>query len=273
MSVLLTEAEAKALLTKVLSYSKADSCEVNLSGAERGNIRYARNEVSTSGTLANQILGVQSAYGKKLGTATITEFDDLSLEKVVRRSEELAQLAPENPEYMGVLGPQQYLKASGSFDSVVNLTADKRADAVAKSLKLTRDAALVAAGFMDDRNGYEAMMNSKGLFAYYPSTNVNFSLTVRTEDGKGSGYVARGYSDFGKLDTAAATNIALQKARDSATARALEPGKYTVILEPTAAAVSARKYLFQHGCPLCRRGAVIFQQSGWQVSAGRQDCG
>ena len=268
MSVLLTEAEAKALLTKVLSYSKADSCEVNLSGAERGNIRYARNEVSTSGTLANQILGVQSAYGKKLGTATITEFDDLSLEKVVRRSEELAQLAPENPEYMGVLGPQQYLKASGSFDSVVNLTADKRADAVAKSLKLTRDAALVAAGFMDDRNGYEAMMNSKGLFAYYPSTNVNFSLTVRTEDGKGSGYVARGYSDFGKLDTAAATNIALQKARDSATARALEPGKYTVILEPTAAAVLLENIFFNMDARSADEGRSYFSKVGGKSRLG-----
>lgn len=262
MAIILTEAEAKALLTKVLSYSKADSCEVNLSGAERGNIRYARNEVSTSGALANQLLGVQSAFGKKVGTATITEFDDASLEKVVRRSEELAQLAPENSEYMGVLAPQQYLKASGFFDSIASLTPDKRADAVAKSLKLTRDANLIGAGFMDDRNGYEAMMNSKGLFAYYPSTNVNFSLTVRTDDGKGSGYVARGYNDFTKLDTAAATRIALLKAQGSAQARAIEPGKYTVILEPTAAAVLLENIFFNMDARSADEGRSYFSKTG-----------
>ena len=49
MSIILTESEAKALLTKVLNFSKADGCEVNLLGEERGNLRYARNEVSTSG--------------------------------------------------------------------------------------------------------------------------------------------------------------------------------------------------------------------------------
>ena len=34
------------------------------------------------------------------------------------------------------------------------------------------------------------MMNSKGLFAYYPATNVNFTVTVRSEDGTGSGFAA-----------------------------------------------------------------------------------
>jgi predicted Zn-dependent protease len=103
MSVILTEEEAKALLKKVMSYSKSDECEANLLGNIRGNIRYARNEVSTSGALINQNFQVQSAFGKKVGVATIDEFDDASLEKVVRRSEELARLAPENPEYVGLL--------------------------------------------------------------------------------------------------------------------------------------------------------------------------
>jgi len=65
---------------------------------------------------------VQSAFGKKVGVATIDEFDDASLEKVVRRSEELAQLAPENPEYVGLLGPQTYIKSNGYFDSTASVS-------------------------------------------------------------------------------------------------------------------------------------------------------
>ncbi len=268
MAVILTEAEARALLTKVLAFSKADECEVNLSGNESGNVRYARNEVSTSGSLTNQNLGVQSSFGKKVGTATIDEFDDASLEKVVRRSEELARLAPENPEYVGLLGPQTYLKSSGFFDSTANVTPDIRAGAVIKSLQLTRDAKLTGAGFLNDQHGYEAMMNSKGLFAYYPSSNVNFSLTVRTDDGKGSGYVARGYSDFGKLDMASATNMAVQKARDSAAARALEPGKYTVILEPTAVAVLLENIFFNMDARSADEGRSYFSKQGGKSRLG-----
>jgi predicted Zn-dependent protease len=268
MAIILTEAEAKTLLQKVLSYSKADECEVNLLGEERGNLRYARNEVSTSGSLINQNLQVQSAFGKKVGVATIDEFDDASLEKVVRRSEELARLAPENPEYMGVLEPQQYVKSAGFFESTATLTPDKRADAVIKSLQLAREANLTAAGFLEDQYGYNAMMNSKGLFAYYPSTNVNFTLTVRTPDGNGSGYVAWGYSDVNKLDTAAATRIAMQKAQGSAEARAIEPGKYTVILEPTAAVVLLENIFYDMDARSADEGRSYFSKAGGKSRLG-----
>ena len=97
---ILSKEEAQAILKKVMSYSKADACEVSLNGSDGGNIRYARNAVSTAGQVSVMSLSVNSTFGKKTGTATINEFDDASLKKVVSRAEELAQLAPENPEYM-----------------------------------------------------------------------------------------------------------------------------------------------------------------------------
>ena len=70
-----------------------------------------------------------------------------------------------------------------------------------------------------------------------PATYVNFNVTVRTMDGLGSGYASRGYNDVSKLDVAAATRVAAQKAKGSVNAKAIEPGKYTVILEPAAGIV------------------------------------
>jgi predicted Zn-dependent protease len=270
MAIILTENEAKALLKKVLSYSKADECEVNILGETRGNLRYARNEVSTSGTLTNQNLQVQSSFGKKVGIATIDEFDEASIEKVVRRSEELARLAPENPEYVSILGPQEYIKSNGYFESTANVSPDTRAEAVHKSLVLTREQKLVAAGFLEDQKGYNAMMNSKGLFAYYKSTNVNFSLTVRTEDSTGSGYVIKGFSDINKLDTAEATKIAIQKSVGSKGAKALEPGKYTVILEPTAAVVLLENIYFDMDARSADEGRSSFSKAGGKTKLGEK---
>src|SRR6186997_2350037 len=105
---ILKEDDAKAILKKVVGLSKADGCEATLAGSREGNIRYARNTVSTSGVVDDLTLSVQSNFGKRQGTATVNEFDDASLEKVVRRAEELAKLAPENPEYVSILGPQTY---------------------------------------------------------------------------------------------------------------------------------------------------------------------
>jgi len=270
MAIILSEAEAKALLQKVLAYSKADECEITLQGEQRGNIRYARNEVSTSGSLVNQNLAVRSSFGKKSGVATIDEFSDESFEKVVRRSEELARLAPENPEFMSILGPQKYLSSKGYFESTAAVNPDSRATAVGKSLELSRAQNLTAAGFLENETGFSAMINSKGLFAYYPSTSVNFSLTVRTPDGTGSGYVARGYSDFSKLDTAAATRIAIAKSKGSVGAKALEPGKYTVILEPTAAAVLLENIFFRMDARSADEGRSFLSKQGGTTKLGEK---
>ena len=270
MSIILTEAEAKALMQKVLSYSKADECEVNILGEQRGNLRYARNEVSTSGSLVNQNLSVQSSFGKRVGVATIDEFSDESFQKVVKMSEELARLAPENPEFVSVLEPQKYLSSNGFFQSTATADPDSRATAVLKSLELTRSQNLTAAGFLENQMGYSAMMNSKGLFAYYPSTGVNFSLTVRTPDGTGSGYVAKGYSDIKKLDTAAATRIAIQKSLGSVGAKALEPGKYTVILEPTAAVVLLENIFYNLDARSADEGRSFLSKTGGKTKLGEK---
>ncbi|HXB91920.1 MAG TPA: TldD/PmbA family protein [Puia sp.] len=231
---ILTKDEAQTLLQKVIRLSKADECEAGINGTEGGNIRYARNSVSTSGETSRLTLVVNSSFGKKTGTATIDEFDDASLERVVRRSEELAQLAPENPEHMPLLGPQTYPDSITYVPATANITPDIRAEAVGKSIQVSRDAKLQAAGYLENSTGFEAIMNSKGLFAYNKGTDVVFTITTRNEEGTGSGYAARGFHDVSKLDTLSATKIATSKATGSIGAKAIEPGKYTVILEPVA---------------------------------------
>jgi predicted Zn-dependent protease len=267
---ILTKDEAFALLKKVLSYSKADECEVNLNGTDNGNIRYARNSVSTSGKISQSTLAVSAAFGKKQGIATINEFDDASLEKVVRRAEELAKLAPENPEFMSYLEPQKYAEPVTYVPATANITPKQRTDLVAESLAVAKAAKAVAAGFLEDSSGFAAMMNSKGLFAYNTTTNTNFSITVRTEDGLGSGYVTKGYNDITKLDTKSATQIATDKALKSAAAKAIEPGKYTVILEPAAAAVLMERIFFGLDARQADEGRSFLSKPGGKTKLGEK---
>ncbi|MGE6219872.1 TldD/PmbA family protein [Nubsella zeaxanthinifaciens] len=232
---ILSKEEAQAILKKVLSYSKADACEVSLNGSDQGNIRYARNAVSTAGQIDVMSLGVSSTFGKKTGTATINEFDDASLQKVVKRAEELAMLAPENPEYMPPLGPQTFAETKTFNEKTAAITPETRAEMVAKSLSVSKGANLEAAGFLENSTRFNSIMNSKGLFAYNKSTNISFSVTMRNQQGTGSGYVEQDFNNLDKMDTLALSKIAASKANGSAGAKALEPGKYTVILEPLAA--------------------------------------
>ncbi len=267
---ILTKEEAQALMKKILSYSKANECEVTLYGSDGGNIRYARNSVSTSGGVSQNTLVVASAYGKKLGVATINEFDDASLEKVVRRAEDLAQLAPENPEFVSFLGPQQYAASKTFVQATAVITPKDRADAVATSLQIAKDNKQVAAGFLENSAGFSSIMNSHGLFAYNTSTNVAFNVTLRTEDDKGSGYASKGYNDFAQLDVKKATSIAAQKASASAAAKAIEPGKYTVILEPAAVAVLLENLMFSLDARQADEGRSFLSKPGGKTKLGEK---
>ena len=231
-----TEAEAKAILEKVVKLSKADECTAQLAGSTNGNVRFALNNVTTSGIVDNIDLAVQVAFGKRVGTATINSFDDASLERVVRRAEDLARLAPENPEFMPAIAKQTY-KPTPTFGAGTSaITAEYRAKVAADSIAPCRDDKLVAAGFFSDNSNFFASANSNGNFFYQQASGLDYTCTVRTDDGRGSGWVARNLRDVERFDAKREIRTAIRKAKDSAEAKAIEPGKYTVILEPAASA-------------------------------------
>src|SRR5471032_542109 len=225
----LTKDEAEKIIKKVLSYAKADETQVNLTGRREGNLRFARNAVSTSGGTEALTLSVQSTFGKKSGTATVNEFDDASIEKVVRRAEDLAKLAPDNPEYVEFVGPQEYLAPKAHFDSTAGLNAEFRAKSAADCIVPCKKDKLVSAGFMEHNDGFTSIGNSHGLKGYHRTSGVNYSVTVRTDNNLGSGYGVNDYNDAGKMSAKLTSEVAMMKAKRSAEARSLEPGKYTVI--------------------------------------------
>ncbi len=229
---ILSQTDAQALLKQVLGYSTADECEATLNGRTSGNIRYARNSVSTAGAADTASLAVEARFGKRSGIATCNEFDEATLRRCVQRAEEIARLAPESPEYVPLLGPQTYLKPPSA--AATTLSPANRAQAAADSMSLCAAKNLTAAGFLDGGSTFVAMRNNKGLEAYQQSTKTDFSVTVRTADGRGSGYAIADVTDAAKLNARALTQRAADKATSSLNAKAIEPGKYTVILEPAA---------------------------------------
>src|SRR5215213_8904562 len=122
--------EAEAITRRALSFSTADDARVNLQSATQGNTRFAQNQISTGGDAYDATLSVTSAFGKKVASATTNRFDDEALRAVVQTSERLARLVPEDPEYLGELGPQQYVESRAFFQSTADLTPEQRAAAV-----------------------------------------------------------------------------------------------------------------------------------------------
>ena len=230
----LNQDQAKRITDRVLAMSKADECTVSIEGSRVGNVRFARNSVSTAGLTEDMQLVVRVAFGKRSGTAIVNEFDDKSLEKAVRRAEELARLSPENPEFMPAISKQEYRATSTFVPATAAIDPEFRASVAATSIEMARAKKLVTAGFFTDSTRFSTIANSNGVFGHQDFTDLSFSLTARTEDGRGSGWVTRAAVDAARFDAREASEVAIEKALRSVDARALEPGRYTVILEPAA---------------------------------------
>ncbi len=233
---IMTQDEAKTILDKVVALSTADQCTARLQGSIDGNIRFALNNVSTSGVVSDTSLAVDVAFGKRVGTATINEFSDAALARVVKRAEDLAKLAPENPEFMPAVDRQTYRPSNTFVEATAAITPAQRAAIAQASIEPCKAQNLIAAGFLTDNQSFVAFANSNGNFGYQRASDMNYTCTVRTEDGQGSGWVGRSLQDISDFNAASDVNIAMRKAAASVEAQALEPGKYTVILEPAAAA-------------------------------------
>ncbi|MEK7403250.1 MAG: TldD/PmbA family protein [Gemmatimonadota bacterium] len=233
---LLTREECEALARKVLSYATADETRVTIGSGMTGNMRFAVNQASTSGDSHDTTITVRSTYGKKSASSTTNARDDASLRSVVERSEALAKLAPEDPEAMPELGPQTYNVSPGWNDATAALAATQRAAAVNSIATLAKAASLVSTGFLEINATVFAVANNKGLFGYHRQTSTVLTTTVRTPDGTGSGWAGVTANDFSRIDAASLGRRAVDKARRSTNAVAIEPGRYTVVLEPTAAA-------------------------------------
>jgi predicted Zn-dependent protease len=231
-----TEDQARTLLAKVVALSKAEQCTARLEGSVEGNIRFALNNVSTSGLVDDAQLTVQVSYGSRSGLATINQFDDASLERVVRRAEDLAKLAPENAEFVGAVEKQTYKESPTFSQATAAITPEYRAKVATDSIAPCKANKLTAAGFLQDAQRFSAFANSKGNVGYQRATSMDFTCTVRTDDGRGSGWVQRNLQDSTSFDANEEVRAAIRKASASADAKAIEPGKYTVILEPAAVA-------------------------------------
>jgi predicted Zn-dependent protease len=266
-----SEAEARALLERVLARSKAEGCEAKLEAARTGNIRFARNAVSTSGVVDDATLVILSRYGMRLGAASVNQFDDESLTRTLRRSEELARAAPADPELQPMLGPQRYIRPPTAYvQSSARVTPDFRAGAAAKSIAQAKAHGCVAAGFLTDSVSSSALLNSRGMFGYFADTAATFTVTARTESGGGSGWGGQDLNDVGRLDVEAVSRIASEKAIASRDVRVLEPGQYTVILEPAAAVDLVQRLVLNSGAREAEEGRSFLSKPGGGTKLGQR---
>lgn len=94
---------------------------------------------------------------------------------------------------------------------------------------------LVAAGLVERSHRITAIANKAGLFGYHRSADSQLTTTVRMADGSSSGWAGQPSTRLAAIDSAQLGATASEKCLRWRNPQKLDPGNYTVVLEPTAA--------------------------------------
>lgn len=231
----LDEDQAHAAVKAAMGAVTADDVRVHIGADDRAWVRYAVNEVTTSGSVVDAETSITCAVGSRHATVTVHGLRADDVAAAARRALELARLAPEDPEWVPSPTPST-MKPVPMAWSATALDPDGRAAMVADAIAEAKKQKLVAAGFLRHLRTTDVVATRRGFFGLHDETTVDLTTTLRTPDGTGSGWAMGSSVDPAKVDAVATTRVAADKALRSRGARPLDPGVYPVVLEPAAVA-------------------------------------
>ena len=229
----LSKTEALDLIDFAIAQSKADGVFVSLSNSETALSRFSENQISQNVRKNIFSLTVTSYFGKRSASASTTELDREAIAATLRRAEDLARIAPEDPEWVELLPEQTYSDRTPAFDeATATLSPLKKGEIIQQVCSLSKDAGVNGSGTLSFGVSLNAIGNSAGLRGCDRTTEADFSFTARIDNG--SSWNRCTAWSIEQLPIVELTQKVIERAIASCDSQAIEPGDYTVIFEPAA---------------------------------------
>jgi predicted Zn-dependent protease len=226
-------AAREALAARALDFSTADQTEVIVWSGNDELTRFTHNVVHQNVAVADVSVRVRAILGKRTGVATTNVLDDAALRDAVSRAVEIAKLAPEDPELppLSAGGPTE-APESAYVAQTAAASPQTRAQMCDAIFKTAEDRGYWCAGFVTTGGSGVTILNSSGARASFDGTDSGINVKMNAADS--SGFAEAYDHDVTRLDAHAAGVTSAQKAHESANPQGVEPGHWTVILEPAA---------------------------------------
>jgi len=194
--------------------------------------RFANNTIHQNVADRSGYLSVRALIDGRTARATTNRLDRDGIKRVVEQAIAIARLQEPDPELLPLAAAADYFEPKRYFAKTAAATPDERAKAVREAIGAVEAASQTAAGIYSTGESALAILNSNGVSAYYAETMAQFSITALAKDSSGwAKGTACNAADLNPLELAL---TAASKATDSAGPAEIAPGRYTVVLEPSA---------------------------------------
>lgn len=240
--------QADAIARKIFAMAQGGGeTRAGISSWWDGELHWALNRANLSSDRRDIRVTVQRFIRAVAGAATTNQLDDTSLAATVRAAERAATLlgAPQRPPKVEPPIPiLPWPRTAVWSDATFDLATPDRDQIVHRMIEPVQAKGMLSFGYLEVRGGSTMRLSSLRPDGPYPPwdepyvawTQGQCSLTVRDPGGAGSGWAGLSSYDWKAMDPEALGARALQKCLASRNPVAIEPGRYTVVLEPQAVA-------------------------------------
>ncbi len=235
---MLGQERIKEITDSILARSRADQTEVVVLSGDSYLTRFANSTIhqnvaeTDTAVRIRVVLGAAGGEGAQVGVATTNDLEDEALARTLEAAVNIARLQPKNPDFKSLPNPQPLPEVAAFSESTAACTPEQRAQGVGTICLMAREQGVVASGALTTSLLEIAVANSLGIWAYHPTTSADINTVIMSDTS--AGYASALALDFDDLDFEALGREAVEKCQRSQHPRNLEPGEYTVILEPYA---------------------------------------
>lgn len=197
-----------------------------------GLTRFAESQIHQSTWREDVEVRVMAvADGNRVGVAATHAIDAEAIRRAARDALAIARVSPANPEFPGIAEPATQPEKAGFDDQTAAATPQRRAEYVASVIE-ELPADMKAAGYCETVADEVLVAATTGLSFFASSTHAGLSVMAMSPDSSGVAELTE--RRLADIDPSAVAARAVQKADIGRHPRPIEPGAYTVVLEPAA---------------------------------------
>jgi predicted Zn-dependent protease len=221
------------LAQRVLARSKAEQTEAIVQTEDFGLTRFTHNAVHQNISETNTTLRVRAIVDGRAGVVTTNATSDDGIDAALTRALDIARIVPPDEGFV----PLERTTANepgvqGYFASTAAATPEQRARMAADVFAVSKEAGLWAAGYVRTSSSGITIANSAGARLSYDGTEA--VINVKQNGADSTGYAEHVSPDVAHIDAGAVARHAAGKALASRAPAPVEPGPWTVVIEPAA---------------------------------------
>jgi len=231
----LNRSELMSIAEKLIKISPADQTQISFDLQTEAFSRFNQNYIHQNLMRTQIAAQIKVVVNKRLGSITVSDIRSWDkLEEALNQAMAIAKMQPPSKSFVSLPYLEQEDLQAKVDDRLMEFSAMDRAAVIGRVIAFAELKGLESSGTFSITTGQKLVMNSLGLAAYTPYAHGFFRTIMN--NGQCTGYADQVITNMDDFHPMALAELAAEKALVCNEPLRIEPGKYTVLLEPIAVA-------------------------------------